>query len=265
MKFSRIAISLRARSKSLFGGLWRRIRTTIFPEQRHNLLLVKSTLKPDGWVDGPHGHQLYFSSFNPDWFAELRVEPHVILDVGSFDGGDALVLKTRFPDARVVAVEADPQRAKLVREALEGTGIEVVECAVLDSNRTVDFYSTTIDGQPSSQGSIFQFNPKTARKLVHIKQAQQSIQVKGRTLSDIFKELKITDVSLLHMDIQGAEFEALLGLGQSRPHMIHLEVGNEYRGAQGPSKVHNQIISMGYSLAADFINDRLYVLNYASR
>lgn len=252
--------SFRARLASLARRVVYQIKKKIRPDPQHRLLLVKSTLLPDGWINGPNGQSLYFSSFNPNWFEELGILPRVLLDVGSFDGGDALALKANFPNARVIAIEADPKRADSVRDALAGTGIEVLECAVLDNDRTVEFYGTTIDGKPSSQGSIVQFTKRTAKRLSYIEQAEQSIRVRGRSLSGIFDELRLNEVSLLHMDIQGAEYEALLGLGKYRPSLIHLEVGNEYRGARTPHAVHNQVVSMGYELAADFINDRLYVL-----
>jgi FkbM family methyltransferase len=249
-----------ARLNSLTSRVAHWIKKRVKPDPQHRLLLVKSPLLPDGWMLGPNGQSLYFSSFNPNWFEELGVSPRVFLDVGSFDGGDALALKVRFPNARVVAIEADPKRADYVRLALAGTGIEILECAVLDRDRTVDFYGTTIDGEPSSQGSIFQFTKRTAKRLSYIEQAEQSIRVRGRSLSSILAELGLDEISLLHMDIQGAEYEALAGLGAHRPHMIHLEVGNEYNGARSPKAVHKQVVSMGYALAADFINDRLYVL-----
>lgn len=220
---------------------------------------MHSTLAADQWIEAPDGQRLYVSSFNPKWFDELGVPPEVIFDVGSYDGGDALHLKRTFPNSRVIAVEADPQRARAVRSALTNSDVEVLEYAVADRSGTLDFYPTTIDGERSSQGSIYRFNRKTAKKLPYIQQANQPIKVIGRPLAEIISDLSIGDVSLLHMDIQGAEYEALVGLLHHRPRMIHLEVTHEYKGAQKLKKLHQLMVTMGYHLAADFINDRLYV------
>lgn len=238
----------------------RRLKHTFLPEKQPKLFLVQSQRLLDGWFTGPNGDRLYSSSFNPAWFAELGIEPSVIVDVGSFDGGDALRLHQAFPSARVVTIEADPARAALVRKALAGTFIEVIECAVLEEDKTVEFYPTTIDGQPSSQGSLFRFTRKSAKELDYISQAAEPMHVAGRSLASLLTERRIADVSLLHMDIQGAEYGALVGLGSFRPRMIYLEVGAHYEGIKGPRDVHRKLTEMGYRLAADFITDRLYTL-----
>lgn len=237
----------------------RRLKHTFRPEPKHRLILVQSGILPDGYFVGPNGQELYGSSFNPEWFGQLNVIPTVIVDVGSYDGGDAERFRRHCPEATIITIEADPDRADLVREALSGTSIEVVECAILDEERIAEFYRTSIEGVPSSQGSLFRFDQKSQQTLTHIRQSDAPLAVAGRTLSSLMAERQIASISLLHMDIQGGEYGALAGLGSLRPELIYLEVDAHYSGIRGSRHVHSKLDEMGYILAADFVSDRLYV------
>src|SRR5688572_23783886 len=58
--------------------------------------------EPDGHYEAG-GERFYRSSFNTAWLAELAVAPQAIVDVGSYDAGDAVRFKLTFPHARVFA------------------------------------------------------------------------------------------------------------------------------------------------------------------
>lgn len=236
----------------------RRIKKILDLEERHRFYLVKAAPLPDRTFFGPNGHELYASAFNPEWFAELGVVPSTIVDVGSFDGGDALRLQNALPMAKVITIEADPDRANLVREALHGTSIEVIECAVLEKDRDAKFFRTAIDGVASSQGSLYKFDDTSKVELAHIEQQETPLIVRGRTIAGLLRERGIEAVSLLHMDIQGAEYDALKGLGAARPRLIYLEVDAHYHGIKGSGDIDAMLRGWGYKLAADFVSDRLY-------
>ena len=73
---------------------------------------------------------LSHSGFNTKWLKQLHIDPKVILELGSFDGGDALRFVRAFPRANVVTVEASPDRIGVVRKNLAHTHAEVVHNAV---------------------------------------------------------------------------------------------------------------------------------------
>lgn len=244
---------------SFFKRVARRIMKALDLEARHRFYLVRSPPLPDNFISGPGGHKLYTSAFNPAWFKELGIEPKVIVDIGSYDGGDAYRLQLTAPFSRVLTIEADPYRAQCVRDALSQTEIEVLECAICDEDREVALYRTEIDGIPSSQGSLFQFDEQLKEEFDHISQHKTPTIVTGRSLSSVLKERAMDKVSLLHMDIQGAEYEALQGLKSLRPEIVYLEVNAQYKKARGAGEVHKLMTTMGYNLAGDFITDRLYV------
>ena len=227
------------------------------PRKSH-IRLVRAPALAEGYFTTALGNTLAHSSFSIDWLAEAGVDPTVIVDVGSFDGGDAYRFKTAFPEARVIAVEADPFRAGIVRNSLDGSGAEVLEYAVQQVDGPVAFYVATIAGEPSAQGSIFKLTEKEAAKRHSIQQSDVATTVQGRRIDSLVADLGITEVDLLHMDIQGAEYEALLGLGVIRPRVLFLEVDAQYEGVKPASALHALVADMGYWLAAELPGDRLY-------
>jgi len=62
---------------------------------------------------------LAHSTFNTDWMAQLNIDTQTILELGSFDGGDGLRFANAFPKARIISVEADPDRFLIVQKTLE--------------------------------------------------------------------------------------------------------------------------------------------------
>jgi hypothetical protein len=81
--------------------------------------------------------RLYHSRFNMAWVDELRLAPKVILDIGAYDGGDSIRFKSRFPEARIIAFEADPERHAVVTGNVEPLGMTCVNAAVCDQDGPV--------------------------------------------------------------------------------------------------------------------------------
>ena len=228
----------------------------------HSLRLVASPPLKGEAYDGPHS-RLYHSGFNLNWLAELGVRaPGVLIDVGSFDGGDAYRFRRFSPGSRVIAIEADPTRAEILRSNLASTGVEIVEAAVCDRDGLVDWYPATINGTVDGQGSIYRHTDRLNRKFPFVKQSENPITVQGRRLDEICSSLGIASIDLLHMDIQGAEFVALQGLGKMRPSVIYLETMrvNGWIGSGGKKESTALLRRRGYRLAADLHGDRLYAL-----
>ena len=220
---------------------------------------VSSPPLADGCGQAPNGHTVYHSSFNPLWLDELGIEPRMIVDAGSFDGGDALRFSAAFPSARILTIEADPERAKIVRANLKGTSIEFQECGLQDRDGQIDWHAVALDGKVHGQGSIYELRNEVV--LDRPSMAQLAVtKIPGRTLASLAHELCLPDIDLLHMDIQGAEHAALLGLGDLRPKAIFIEVDAHYIGVPEKSETHRLMHRLGYRLAADLKVERLYSL-----
>src|SRR5215831_5120743 len=128
-----------------------------------NLQLVRNLAEPDGefacLIPGTlEERRLYHSRFNMAWLDEFRISPKVIFDVGSYDGGDSIRFKHRFPDARVIAFEADPERYAVVSANVAPFGIACVNAAVCDRDEPVPWYSSHDarfhSSKTGSQGSM---------------------------------------------------------------------------------------------------------------
>ncbi len=203
--------------------------------------------------------ELFHSAFNVRWFSELQVVPKTIVDLGSFDGGDAYRFKREFPSARVVTVEADPTRFEIARENLSGEDIEIVNYAACLRDGDINWYVSTIDGEPHAQGSIYKHTATYQRKFPSVEQSIEPCTVRGRRFDTIAAELSITDIDLLHMDIEGAEHTVLQTLGNIRPRLIYLEwrEGLFQGKASGPES-ENLLKAMNYKLVMHKGTDRLY-------
>lgn len=204
---------------------------------------------------------LYHSAFNLDWFAELGIAPRTIMDLGSYDGGDAYRFKHTFPDARVVTVEADPDRHALVADNLKGQDIELLNVAANNRDGDIDWFPATLGGETDAQGSIFQHTDVYRDKFPMVEQAKDPSKVTGRRFDTMTRELGIDAVDLLHMDIEGAEHTVLMTLGDIRPRLIYLEwrEGMFNGEACGPA-TEALLARHGYKLILRKSADRLYFL-----
>lgn len=211
-------------------------------------------------VDG-NRKELFHSAFNINWFPELKITPHTIIDLGSFDGGDAYRFKDAFPDARVITVEADPTRHAITQDNLSGQDIEIANYAACDTDGDIDWYVSTIDGEPNAQGSIYKHTDAYREKFTSVAQAKTASTVRGRRFDTLAEELSVTQIDLLHMDIEGAEHTVLQSMGKLRPRLIYLEwrEGFFHGKACGPD-TEALLASMNYKLILKKTADRLYYL-----
>lgn len=211
-------------------------------------------------------HEILHSSFNANWIKECNINPKVILDIGSYDGGDAIRLKHKFPEANVYSFEGDPARINLIEKYIKKFDVNFIPLAVSDHNGESQFYQSFVDGQALGQGSLLKHTDLYKSIYPHIKQEQDPITVKCISIDSFCKENKIDEVDVAHIDVEGAEWYVLNGMGSIKPKMIFLETiinKGEKRGWLGSfsadKDIHDMLTEMGYSLIKDIISDRLYI------
>jgi FkbM family methyltransferase len=210
-------------------------------------------------VDGK-AVSLVHSALNLEWLTELGITPKTIIDLGSYDGGDAYRFKQGSP-ARVITVEADPNRYALVKANLAGQDIEALNFAACSNDGDIEWYPAQIDGETGAQGSIFQHTTVYREKFPMVDQADKPITVAGRRFDSLMAELGVTQVDLLHMDIEGAEHIVLATLGAIRPTLIYLEWREGmFDGESVGPETEKMLASKGYKLIWRNSVDRLYYL-----
>jgi FkbM family methyltransferase len=154
-----------------------------------------------------------FVSFCPVPLTDVSVA----LDLGCRDGEISLHLAEWCPRARIFAFEPNPAAIVDCRRNLLGHDrIKLIEAAAADKTGTVDFYAidpnrTLTDHADGSIGasSLYQANPEYPLE----KYAQDRIQVRATTLKDWAEQDQVDHVDIMWMDIQGAELQALQGMG----------------------------------------------------
>jgi FkbM family methyltransferase len=226
-----------------------------------DMALVKHPIEADGYYE-LSGVRFYRSSFNVAWFEDFGITPRAIVDVGSYDAGDAVRFKLAFPQARVIAFEADPERAVIVSERAARFGVEAVCSAAFSHEGAIEWYQATVDGRIGSQGSAYRQTDALNQKFPHVRQHARAITVPATRLETYCMASAIDHIDLLHIDAQGAEHDVLTGLGPLRPSLVYLELDDGvagWIGAKGRDSVHALMTGMDYVVAADCITDRLYV------
>jgi FkbM family methyltransferase len=133
------------------------------------------------------------------WQDDLPQDPQVIVDLGAHIGLASLVYRARFPKARILAVEADPETALRLRANVGGSEIEVWEGAVCDRDEVVSFFMRD-RSWGSSLDAHWPPEPVT------------EVTVRGITLDSLLDERGIDRVDLLKINVEGAEYAILASL-----------------------------------------------------
>jgi len=241
-----------------------------------NLRLVRNPAEPDGefacLVPGTREERrLYRSCFNMAWLDEFGISPKVIFDVGSYDGGDSIRFKYRFPSAQVVAFEADPERYAVVSANVAPFGIACVNAAVCDRDGGVAWYRSHDarfgDAAAGAQGSMYRHSPEYGRRYGFVQQSAAPVTVDGVRVDTFCARAGIAEIDVAHIDVEGAEHDVVAGFGGILPKVVYAEVVpfDAWMGARQAGELHRKLSSIGFLLAAELINDRLYLRTDVAR
>ena len=162
----------------------------------------------------PDNVRLHFSSSIPFWYrpgttdllvleqvfldGEYRVEPieresiRYIVDLGSNIGVTAMFWAQRYPNARMVLVEPDPDNFRLLQcnTAAFRDRCVLLKVAVSDQR---------------GETSFFRSDREYGHSIIQGDDSLSEIQVKTMTVSDILSAAQFPRVDLLKMDIEGGE------------------------------------------------------------
>jgi FkbM family methyltransferase len=144
-------------------------------------------------------------SYEPDVRAALQylLKPgNVFIDCGANIGYFSVLANTLVGQTgKVISIEANPITFNLLEKNLKINNFGIpIHCAVtLESNEKVDLFMPI-------EGDVY----SSLRKGGLVKgESVQSFQVLGRTLDDIVKELALSKVDVVKIDIEGGELNVL--------------------------------------------------------
>lgn len=147
--------------------------------------------------DGPGAAYIFHEIFLRDQYPKrLLRAAHTIVDVGSNIGLFSYYARLHAPHARILAFEADPTTFAIMDENLADQDIARFHRAVASQSGTIDFYSSPTSGWSSLYPVLGAAN---ARRVV----------VKAEPLSQALHG--IDKIDFLKIDVEGAEYDILLG------------------------------------------------------
>lgn len=121
------------------------------------------------------------------------VNPKNILDLGSNIGLSTIFFATKYPEAKIISIEPDPETFKILeKNTKQFSNVILLNCAVSDKNGSVDFFKN----KKHNASSIFHRNAE-----------DQKITVNTVSLVDVFSKNNLSEIDILKFDIEGAEFK----------------------------------------------------------
>lgn len=137
-------------------------------------------------------------------------EPHIVVDAGANIGVASVYFCVRYPEARLYAIEPDPDVCNTLRKNLEAFPCASVhQCALSDVDGMVDLH---VHPTSSIASSLY------SRTL-----GGRVLSVPSRKLDTFMEEQGIREIDLLKFDIEGAEDRLLRAIRDRRT--VHCYVG----------------------------------------
>jgi FkbM family methyltransferase len=166
-----------------------------------------------------------------DYDVSTETDVRTIVDLGANAGQASMLLRDRFPHALIVAVEPDPDTARIAARNLNGgASTRVIAAAVTDRDGTTPFTRLT---KWSWGSNVFAaWSSSDAPEL----------EVRSVRLGTLLDEQGIERVDLLKVDVEGAELIALTSdngldrvqwvIGELHPSVLGMPAGEALRTLQ---------------------------------
>lgn len=189
----------------------------------------------------------------------------VIFDVGAYDFADSFRFAKVWPEADVHAFEADREQGRGIVYELN-CPFRIQYCAVTDFNGEIEFHfgKDTAQGGNCMSGSILK--PTQQLKADAPNLTFDRVQTVPCIRLDTYcAKSGIDRVDIAHLDVQGAEYKVLLGLGAIRPTLIYLETNEtaeagHYEGAASILVIVEWLKNAGYAKVWNTESDALWAL-----
>jgi FkbM family methyltransferase len=212
---------------------WKRLRV----EVEENIKAVRDK----GELDELHFEQDCFLSV----LADINKKHVNMLELGAGWGEwclalagviDYRIIPIKPVSYRCLAVEGDPTHLKWLKEHFESQNINgiIVHGAVSDKNGTCRFSIHHAPDACYGQAMVPQSKPSirgAVRSLYNFMSGEKTIEIPAYTVDELIKMHGFEHVDIIDMDVQGAEYQVLLGATQSINHckIDYLIIGTHSR------------------------------------
>ena len=168
------------------------------------------------------------------------IENPVIIDAGANAGFHTIRWLQSRSDLRLIAVEANPETAALLRRNIERNGFgprcQVFDLALGDREGDVEFILSSDDAFSSLIS-----NDRVPEK--------RRVKVPMKTLDRLVEEAGIDKLDLIKIDVEGAELMVISGaqsvITQYRPH-IFMEINMQNNPSVAPEETIRSMTALGY-------------------
>ena len=158
-----------------------------------------------------------------------------ILDCGAFIGNTALPV-SKMINGTIYAIDPSNKNLNLITKLAECNNIKnIITYDFALSDKKEILYTNGV----MESNCVFQSNKKTnnykpPHNLPHGSIVNNSVKVKATTIDDLYKEKKIENLSMLHLDLEGFEYAALksskITINAEKPLIIwenHIDILNK--------------------------------------
>lgn len=140
--------------------------------------------------------------FTRDYASDRLPKAKIVVDVGANIGLTSYFFYLQAPDAQIHSFEADPANFSILSGNLLQINVDnrihLNQVAVSDSDKVIEFYSSAVSGWSS-------------RYQVRGAESGVKVIVQSVKLSAYLREHGIVRVDLLKVDIEGGEYDLLMG------------------------------------------------------
>jgi len=184
------------------------------------------------------------SDFNLNWAQEYLGKKHdlIIFDIGAYNFQDSINFKNHYPNSEVYSFEAYSTNVNKYGNQARNRGVKVFQLALSNVNEEKIFYnSVDMNGTEwTCSGSLLK--PSEKEQFLHpgLNYNNQGEIVQCTTLNNFCEENNITDIDIIHMDVQGAEYYVVQGFGDIRPKILFCETC-EYESYDGAYKIEKRL------------------------
>ena len=156
------------------------------------------------------------------------IEPEVILDIGGHIGSFGVYAKSKWPDAKLIAVEPCKDSAQLYRKNLKDNGLNK-DAIVINAGISYDPNRTCLVNSPTTTGGHL-LRSKLDAETYTIESYRgyngiQNSKVRIITIEEICEKHKIDTIDLCKWDCEGGEVDALLKMNAETRAKFRFMVG----------------------------------------
>jgi FkbM family methyltransferase len=171
-------------------------------------------------------------------FISKKIEkPEIILDLGARDAIQSIEFAYYFPDAQIYSFECNPSTiSRAIQNTKKFKNIKIVPKAVYSEDTHIDFFPVITSNDGAS--SIF----RASGEFDEIEKLPQTkISVEATRIDTWAKENNIEKIDLCWIDLQGAEYNALIGMGNMLKNVQALYSEVEFREIYSGQKLFSDL------------------------